>query len=242
MTPVPFAILAIARSGSWHLVETLNQHPHVAANGEILNPDDTGWPATVRNSGMSPLQLVRYSLEAAPPRGQKKLLQARGVKLLQEHLEQETEVWDYLTKSVNLRVLLLRRINLLAALRSKRQANLTGVWQVLHNHPRQVSLPTVTLTAADCVDFFNSSIRFYERVRRDLSQHLLEITYEELVLDRKRTSEKIYSFLGVGPLPNHTDVVVQQEHRPNKESILNYEELVDTFAGTGFEQFIGLCS
>ncbi|MGF7237940.1 MAG: hypothetical protein ACQSGP_23715 [Frankia sp.] len=41
----PFVILTMARSGSWHLVELLNEHPQIASNGEVLNNHDetSGW-------------------------------------------------------------------------------------------------------------------------------------------------------------------------------------------------------
>src|SRR4051794_31584236 len=78
----PFVVLATARSGSWHLVELLNEHPNIISNGEILNRDDTSWPAEARPLGSTAHQMVDWALWDAPGRGSKGAIVARGVKVL----------------------------------------------------------------------------------------------------------------------------------------------------------------
>lgn len=226
MVPVPFVVLATARTGSWHLVELLNRHPNIISNGEVLNNDDTSWPPDSRPAGATAWALVRWALRRAPGRGQKGEVYARGLKILDEQMLPEVNLWHHLSATPNLRVVLLVRTNMLDSLRSKKQAEATGVWQVLLDADYALP-PVVALSAAECLDYFDNVAAFISKVRTDFGDRMLEVTYEDICSDKASTLARIHAFLGAPPMHSADVVLRRQEPRPTSEVVVGYDLLVE---------------
>jgi hypothetical protein len=232
-----FVVLAVPRTGSWNLVEMLRSHPNIAANGELLNPDDRGW--WTRRDGLSELELLRLGFSEDPRRRKREVL-AVGIKVLDVQVGQGSAhrgLLDRLAEDGELRVIILRRRNLAEALRSQMQAEQTGRW-LARTGEDLVPPPKVRLSAAECWSFFRRAERFYDAVERRFALHrTLHVTYEDLCFDQRRQLERLQRFLGVPPCRLSGADVRKQEHRPLAETVENHAELRTAFEGTAYARF-----
>lgn len=229
--PTWFVILSMSRSGSWHLVELLNEHPKVVCNGEILNNDDTsGWPGGDR-SNLTDRQLVAMGLEAPPLRGAKEGQHATGFKMLEEQLSSRPQTLDFLSRAVKVSAIVLERRNQFEALRSLAQAKTTGAWQDVEGTIPNARGPRVLLDPAECLDRFRIASEFYTLVGETFPmEQRLWIYYEDLLEDRSRVLSMIWKFLNVR---EHQSIerLRRQEKRPLAATVTNYAELCKFFNG-----------
>lgn len=232
MRATPFAVLATARSGSWHLVELLNNHPNIVSNGEILNSDDTSWPADARPMGSTACDVVDWALREAPGRGSKGSTAARGVKILDEQFLANPGLWEHLVSIPDLKIVLLRRPKMLHSLRSKRQAETTGVWQVVMTVSEPQPAPVVRLELDECLRYFSAVTTFIADVRVAFSSRIHEVTYEDLCDRSADTLTGICRFLEVPPHSEFASVLRRQETRSPSDVIVGYDELIDQLQRT----------
>jgi LPS sulfotransferase NodH len=233
-----FVVLAQPRSGSWHLIRTLDAHPNVIAKGELLNPEDQSWWSD--RTGLSDTELLRLGFRPAPegqaPRAD---VRAVGFKVLDVQLQpgRHPGFLELLAADRDVRVIVLTRQNLAEALRSQVQAEHTGVW--LAHHPTELeAMPRIELPVARCRSFFEASDRFVAEVERLFAEHrVLWIKYEAFVADARKHVDAMLELLGVPPQPLLESGLVKQERRPLRETVTNYAELQDAFRGTAHESF-----
>lgn len=229
----PFVIISAARSGSWLLVELLNQHRLIACNGEPLNPHDPNWPAErERLSGECLLSLCLDATIVKPAGAP-----IAGFKLLREHVQNErgAGLLDATLRRRGIRVILLRRGNLLESLRSLAQVEQTGRWQdpvgdAGAAHP-------VRLPPDRCASYFAKVDGFFADLRSRCA-HLerVELTYEDLT-GAPRPLDPVWKLLDVAPVSAQRTVLNRQEARPLRETVANFDELREHFVDTPYGQF-----
>lgn len=134
--PVRFIVLGEGRTGSNLLVQALNGHPQVRCFGEVFN-----WTHARIDYGVAgyelrsledlgrrskdPVGLLRERVWGEAPPG----VRALGFKLHYGHTFGYAGVQEALTGDTELRVLHLRRTNLLRLFLSLKRAEATGVWK-----------------------------------------------------------------------------------------------------------------
>ena len=223
----------------------LNEHPEVSSNGEILNPDDVTWQGENRGE-MTDEDLLRLSFEAFPLRERKvRVSQGRervrrvGVKIVQLRPYRE-ERWSFVRAAMELRgtrAIVLRRANMLQAVRSLEQAKLTNQW-VRYYNDEPVVAPVVRIDPAFARMWFEESERFYEGVVDVCARRpILELTYEDMVADVDETLKEVWEFLDVRTHRGPRDLVLKQELRSLRESITNYDELRAEFVNTPYSAY-----
>jgi LPS sulfotransferase NodH len=226
--------MTVARSGSWHLVELMNSHPSVVCNGEPLSTEDMTWPPE-----MDTHELLGHGFTAGlrrEPISEHPL--ASGFKVLRENLwfERFSGLLPTILGWPGLRVVILRRDNMLETLRSRTQAEASGLWQTITGS--EDAQPAVTLSPGLCRMYFRRTEVFFDQVRR-LARGVptVETSYEQIVADRAAALAPIWALLDVDELPLSSSPLRRLEARGLDQTLTNYEELRAAFVGTPYSRF-----
>lgn len=235
----PFIILGRSRVGSNLLRGLLNAHRQISAYGEIFRDvTDLDWehmgyfqtPKTVTMLQEDSAKFIRQKLFGRYPR----YLKAVGFKIFYYHA-QNTGVWEYLQAETNLRVLHLKRKNILKTHLSRKKAAATDLW-VKTSH-RQEGQTTFELEYDECLNDFVRTRQWEQKFDAFFQSHpMLEIFYEDLAANRAQEMRRVEQFLGVD-----FEAVQPSTRKQSKaklsETILNYDALKSRFAGLEWESF-----
>ncbi len=239
---VRFLILGKGRTGSNFLRGLLASHPQVRTFGEIFRrPGAIGWDTPGYFQTPRLLDLIQRDpgrfVEEKVFRRFPPSVRAVGFKLFYHHAQDENwrPVWAYLQQRREIRILHLRRWNMLKALLSLKRALRTDRWTNTGGEPEEE--PPLTLDYQECLDTFTRTQERERALAAFFADHpLLDIRYEDLARDYRGEMQRVLAFLDL------EDYAVQpmthkQSHRPLSEAIANYAELKRRFAGTPWEDF-----
>ncbi|MCG6863124.1 MAG: hypothetical protein LJE70_17900 [Chromatiaceae bacterium] len=252
-----FVIVSHLRSGT-HLLRTmLESHPQIVCQTEVFNSDNPNLPYPLSTATREILERWVYRpfpeeihcagfvLQAYHPFGLKAFPGIRENPLW-------ADVWPLLEGTSGLRVIHLRRANLLRRHLSHILARKTGswhdwdsdrVWNVSHiqqpslRKPDRPSRPSVRLDPDRLRLDFEDVERLHRRVVfRFRHTPYFPLSYEDLCADPGKVGDELLSFLGVGVEALHP-AVAKLENRPLAVSIENYDELRRAFAATRWQSF-----
>ncbi len=241
-TYTPFIILGRGRIGSNLLLTSLQAHPQVSAFGEIFrNYRPVGWNiVSYLRSG------ARFLIALKPTLFLDKVLFrpqvpedacAVGFKLFyyQAQERQLKPVWTYLRNQENLRIIHLKRRNILRihlsakrGFRSKQWVNLNGV--VEDNR-------SVSLNYNRCQQIFiHARTREQEYDAFFENNHKIEVWYEDIIANYEQEMIRIQKFLNV-KYETVRPLTKKQNHLPLSQAISNYIELKEKFQDTPWATF-----
>lgn len=226
------------RTGSTLLMRSLNNHSRIIGYGEIVKSIDR-YPGHYHEFGNQEALFRRQPVEFLETKVFRKYppgIEAVGFKIFYHHAPRETAwgqaVWDYLVGQPELKVLRLKRRNLLKTFLSRKQAGLTGEYIKYSG-----VAPAVHLDGAEASDFFEHTRAAEAEYDALFDSHaLLEVVYEDLTRDYAAMMRRIQSFLGVA----YEDVDPGTAKRPSRSlssQIANYEELKGQFQASPWESF-----
>lgn len=238
-----FILLGRSRVGSNMLRGLLNAHSQIVLFGEIFqNKDEIGWamegfPSNGRTQAMfrqQPAQLLEQKLWRNYP----EQITAVGFKLFYYHARDAAwaPVWDYLRQNGDLRILHLKRRNLLQVHLSRKRAMLSSEWVRTAAAPA-AKAGAVALDYAECLADFEQT-RAWERQAETFFRHhtQLELIYEEVAANTAGEMGRVQQFLGAAQ-----EAVQPQTHkqlqRPLAEAIANYDELKAQFSHSPWAVF-----
>lgn len=238
-----FVIISRGRSGTSFLRSMLNDHPQVTTFGEIFRTyGEIGWDRPDYRATKAQLNLIQTDpvsfLEKALFRTYPKETMAVGFKLFYYHAQNSEwkPVWQYLQDSPEIRVIHLRRENVLATHLSLRRAFMTNKWN--SKSDKSEDSPMITLTYEDCLEAFEATKQFEHDTDAFFAGHKykLDMTYETLSSDTQAEMKRVQTFLGLEYFPTRTRLR-KQNKKSLAESIANYEELRHRFVGTEFQRY-----
>ena len=240
---VPFILLGRSRTGSNLLRDLLNAHSQVIVFGEIFRHyGEIGWdfsylPQTKRMRSLIEQQparfLERWVYGNPPPH-----LQAVGFKLFYYHAQSSAwrPVWTYLAEQEDLKVIHVKRKNILKTHLSRKKAMRTNSWVSKSPSPAKRYEP-IALDYQECLEDFTKTRAWEQRYDSLFAQHQkIDVLYEDLAGDYRVEMARVQEFLGI----EYADVeprTVKQSRRPLSTTILNYAELKEQFANTIWEEF-----
>jgi LPS sulfotransferase NodH len=238
-----FVVLALARTGSWYVIESLRLHPHIAANGEVLNNENKlhWWSDRTQ---LTPAQLISLGFQP-DPRMSKQRIMAVGFKVIGTHLEDERPALRARTRKLlglvaadeEIRVILLRR-NYVEMYRSLVQAMATGQFR-LHRESLIVPPPRVYLPPGELRRVCTQSDKFYAWASQLFTGHpLLELRYEDLLQRPDAELAEVQRFLNVPIRVLANPDICKQEWRPLWETVLNFDDLRRELRATKFERLL----
>lgn len=242
---VRFVILAQERTGSTYLQSLLDSHRAIRVFGEVFRSFDViGWGITSYRSRVprselfafqkDPIQFLETHVFAKFP----KKTSAVGFKLFYTHAQhpRHRPLWTHLRNCKALRVIHLKRRNVLRTLLSLEKAQQMGVWYDPSGGPANQDI-SIRLDCDKCLQKFTTT-RALEREHDALfaDHDTIGLCYEELTQDYGRTMQRVLRFLGVG----HEALVPathKQAKQPLSAAISNYQDLKSEFKGTQWEVF-----
>jgi LPS sulfotransferase NodH len=166
-----------------------------------------------------------------------KEIDAVGFKIFYYHAQKENwkSVWRYLRDHKDLKVIHLRRKNILEAHLSWQRAVSTGKWINLTGESENVE--QITLDYDECIDDFIKTRKWEQEYDAFFAQHeKLNVIYECLTKDPHFELQRIQEFLGVQEMALSAKTT-KQRHQPLSEAISNYSELKQRFQGSPWAEF-----
>jgi LPS sulfotransferase NodH len=239
-----FIILAAARTGSTLLRELLGSHPGVFAGGEIFN-------SKLMAQGFIPWFEIAPSEEQARINSDANLNRARqddpgrfvdelinvtaafgyhaiGFKTMYELPNPEDSAGQYLIADKTIRVIHLKRRNLLRRRVSWERALATDKWFQFHGGEAP-QLPVITLPITEVVHEFISIEAKQKQYDECFKEHpMLEVFYEDLERDPQAVGARALGFLGI---QRDRELKVRLEKTgmdPLRAAVGNYDELKST--------------
>jgi len=237
-----FIIIGRSRSGSNFLRGLLNSHKQIVVLGELFqNKTAIGWAypgylQTQRDLAMFRQEPVLFLETKVFKRFPRRVL-AVGFKIFYYHAQDESwkPVWNYLVEQKKIKVVHIKRKNILRTHLSRKLANMTDTWvNTSGNHQNQ---RVVSLDYEECLLDFSQTREWENSFDQYFCDHeKIEVFYEDLARDHPSEMGRIQEFLRV----EREEVKPQtfkQSNQPLRQAILNYQELKERFTGSSWEPF-----
>lgn len=237
-----YIILSSDRNGTNLLSGLLNSHPMITSHHECFR---TEFFQTGDHGGFIDRFLLRPYRDAFPIpfihsyiyRWYSQKIRAVGFELFYKHARKEKSVniWNFIRNSNNIKIIHLKRINLLRTYLSLITAYKTGLWLTIDRS--QIHPISVHLSAKKCRAFFIMT-DIYRNYFDTFFQHnkVLHVTYEHLVNNQNKEIRRILSFLHV-PYQNLHCPLIKINTQSLKQSIQNYAALKHNFKSTKWSVF-----
>lgn len=234
-----FILLSSERNGTNLLTGLLNSHPMIVSHHECFRPL---FFQTGDHTGVIDRFILRPYRDAFPVpfirsyiyKRYPKQIHAVGFELFYKQ-GKSLDIWNFLRNTNNIKIIHLKRINLLRTYLSLTIASKTNIW--ITTDQNQIHPISVYLSANKCRAFF-IMIDMYRAYFNAFFQHnnVLQITYEDLVNNQEKEIHRILSFLQVPYQELHCPLI-KINTRSLKQSIKNYAALRCSFASTKWSIF-----
>jgi LPS sulfotransferase NodH len=242
-----FIVLTRPRTG-WHLLRSaLHTHSQVVVLGELFKDPETiiwdKWPYHFvpawygrRISALIRSDPIRF-LETKVFHTYPESVLAVGFKIAFHHAREAPwkPIWAYLKQLKGLKVIHLRRRNILKAHLSLTRAARSGVW--LTRSGGAAPPPPVHLDAEECLAVFQETRARETACDLYFEDHeRTEVFYEDLCDNYTEEIDRLQVFLGV-----RSESIRPKTHKQATQSLLeaieNYRELEQRFRNTPWEAF-----
>ncbi len=226
----PFVLLFEGRTGSTHLIRSLDLHPRVRAMDERLSSilhlrlgarTQHLWASwALRWTWLGRYDACGFKTkfrDVADPAGFAQLLKARGATVI--HMRRRNQI-----KLV------------VSVLNASRLRDATGKWNLEAEADR---LPAFEIK----IDVFKRLLEAREtrdRVLEDyiggLGLEVVAIDYEDLLADEQGVFDRVFRALGVEPIKIERAGVIKGTSDDLRKAVVNFDELRASFAGTPYEK------
>ncbi|MBX2828526.1 MAG: sulfotransferase [Flavobacteriaceae bacterium] len=212
-----FVIITRSRTGSNLLISLLDSHDNIEAHGELFR----------RLEGKS-CQTIYDGL--FPKKSSKQI----GFKIFYYHPldSEDRSIWDLLKNDPHLKVIHLRRENLLRVHISRLIAGQTDVWSSRNKQEISLADRKVHIDVKELLQDFETTNQQIAAAKETFKSHQsIDVSYEELTADRANTMQRILGFLGVTQ-SNLDSVLKRQNPETLEDLVANYEEVYDALIDT----------
>jgi LPS sulfotransferase NodH len=237
-----FIILSRSRTGSNFLRGLLNAHSQVITYSEMFKNNkaiEWGFPgyndakATLALFQNDPVEFLKKKVFTKYPHK----TAAVGFKLFYYHAKdsQWSGLWSFLKEDTGIKIIHLKRRNILETHLSRQRALLTDNWANISGKRQQQ--PAIPLDYAECLKDFNQTRDWEREYDLYFSKHpMLEVFYEDLSQRYQTEIQRVQEFLGLCFEPV-APITFKQGILPLSKSITNYTELKEKFSGSAWEEF-----
>lgn len=237
-----FIILGRSRTGSTLLLKSLKEHRQLLCFGEIFRNDTLNWQpqfgwASDQQIGAY-LADPEHFLAERVFRKHPASIRAVGFKLFYYHAQtaQLRSVWEYLQQDRTLKVIHVKRRNILATHLSRALAGETDRWRASSNKGMDAK-GAIELTYEECLEAFEQTRAWEEQCDVHFAaQARLDVLYEDLAHNFAGTMVRVQEFLGL-EVSQLTPALSKQAQRPLSMCIANFAELKEQFAATRWAEF-----
>jgi hypothetical protein len=227
------------------LIDLLNVHPQALAYGEVFRTASAiGWDVRPFAGWSNRRHLALYRSDPRAfldraifgplPSG----ITAVGFKLFYYHAKEPpfSDVWRRLEDDRSVRIVHLRRGNILAQYLSLQVAHRTDVWSTTSKSSSGAE--PIRLDIEACRKHFESVSGWEADCARRFGSHAMhDVLYENLLADQDGAMAALQRFLGLSERGGLEARVARQRTVPLSQAILNFEELRTAFRGTAWSGF-----
>ncbi len=237
-----FIVLGRSRTGSNYLRSLLNSHPGIQVLGEVFRNSDSlewgldGYPDPRRVLAEYQADPVAF-LDRHIFRSLPQQIQAFGFKIFYYHAQGEPlkRIWSRLRDDAELRVLHVKRNNILRTHLSRARAARSNRWVQLSQSG--IEEAPIRLEYAECRQDFERTRLWETEFERFFAGHpILPVAYEDLALDYRQAVSRIEAFLRVEACAL-VPQTFKQSREPLAAAISNYADLKRQFADTPWAGF-----
>lgn len=215
-----FVIISDSRTGSTLLLNMLGFHPNIEIEGEKFK----------NFHGKTGLSIWNEIFKKRYPK-----IKQVGFKLFYFHsLGKDKTVWNNLFKDTSITILHLTRENILKSLISKKIGLKTGKWTENINAKEMIDLETkkIKLDPLECENYFKEISDYQNKTNEMFGNHrLIQISYENFILNPDKNINSIYSKLGVHEFHKKSELK-KQNPESLEDLIVNFLELKTYFEKT----------
>jgi len=224
-----FIVLCRSRVGSNLLLSYLNSHSNIVSHNEIFGTAiDAAAKQKIAENPIGYIKDVAYGIYDEN-------VKAVGFKIFYYHAkEAHTKVvWEYLKSTERLKVIHLKRENILRTFLSKKIAGKTKKWeQVGKINAVKADKKAVILTKEECLEAFQKTKTWELEGSQFFAAHdVHEVSYEQLVKDPGMVLNEIQKFLGVNKF-ELSAYLTKQNPEPLSVLIEDYAKLKADFEGS----------
>ncbi|MBT1695486.1 hypothetical protein KK083_01270 [Fulvivirgaceae bacterium PWU4] len=242
-----FVVICTARTGSVYLSTKLHSHSNILCYLEMFDGKEkdldffagdliSGLPVSLQEAKKMRNEKPDEFLQKIIFRDYPENIKAVGFKFHYPHAKDYPSVLNKIIDDRSIRILHLKRPNILDSLVSLKKAMLTRKWINHPHHEDTVSEDAkVTLDYENCRAYFNEIEEEWSRFDRYFRHHqVLNLDYDEVTADK--TDEAIMDFLEV---PRCEIKSRLRKHPVVKHSVAvqNYYELKEKFRDTQWSAF-----
>jgi LPS sulfotransferase NodH len=205
------------------LIDLLNSNRNVYSYSEIF-------------SGVGENEVDRVYAEWRRPKPF--FIHAVGCKVFYYHPQAgaESKLWQMLEADTDIRVIHLRRLNILETVISERRAAASNHWISFGNDSAPAQAPISLTPEAVERDFRETRAWEQECDERFRDHAVCQLLYEDLAADPYGTARLVFEFLGA-PVRQPRSRLVKQTGGKTSRKLANWDELREHFRGTEWEQF-----
>jgi len=222
---VKFIVISRSRTGSTLLINLLNSHPNICAEGEVfkfMNGDS---------------QNKRWSEFFSK---KNKTSKAVGFKLFYYHPidSNDNSVWDEIVKNTDVKIIHLVRNQMLETYVSKLIAEKTNNWSQRGGKAKSLAEKSVNVDIKECIKEFEQIASWENDTRSMFGNHpFFELSYEELIGKREMMMNEVSNFLDVKKF-NFKSKLKKQNPENLSKLILNFKELETALTNTQYEYLL----
>ena len=241
---VKFVIVGTQRTGTTLIRTSLSSHPDIHCAGEAFllgkrpyRQADGYWHYSRQSLSRRIKSLISPKLSAAAYLNELYFdgdFAASGFKLMLSHCKARPYLWPLL-KEHNVKAILVRRVNPIKTLVSRRTAAKSGVYHVSGSH----NAPTIKIDTNNLIadlDSIENEAPIWRKMLGETTNYL-DIAYEDYLQDQPGTNQKLLDFLKVRRAPLTSKL---KKVNPNdlRKLIENYEEAAAALQNTKYATYL----
>lgn len=245
---VKFIIFAFARSGSTFLHGSLLENKNIIQYSEIFsNPNKiTFGNAYGNNHNETPKELLTLRnehpidfLEKYIFTSYNSAIKAVGFKVFPEQLENDKfkQVWLWIVKNKDIKIINLIRHNFLKSYLSRSIARKDKVYNIIDKTQR--SSTTITLDINEFLEYLETRENYQKQIELICNNRdHIHLSYDNLYNNPNSTFQIIFDFLEIDtPIDFKQSKLIKKETRNLKDIIENYEEVYSRLCNTKWKFF-----
>ncbi len=229
-----FIVLGRSRVGSNLLISYLNSHPNIFGLGEMFGNNHSQKVIDYRKQ--NPMQYLNDFCYRKYPEN----IKAVGFKIFYYHpvKDESREVWQKMQEDKSIKVLHIKRENILRTHLSWAIAGKTDKWTITSSsHLPSTDSKLIELSPDECINAFEKTKKWEAEFDEFFNEHqMLQVSYENLLSDTQNELEKVQMFFDL-PLHKLTTALKKQNPEPLSNLISNYAFLKKHFANTQWAVF-----
>ena len=228
-----FAIASTARSGSTWLQSLLQQCPNIMMAGELFAPEISNGNRLVK-----PKTHSNFDRDFSYfTKGYSESIQAVGCRIFYYHLTDAE--WQCFQSADDFRLIHLTRRNKMRMFLSLEIAKKTRQWRDRYQKKPSLKQRQVWIDVPQLIEYVQWIKDREQEFRQQFEHHeILEIAYEDMVMNLPSVVSRLSSFLGVHSLSLTQTALKKQNTESMQKLILNFDEVKDTLANTSLEIFL----